>query len=312
MALKEGFSGSKDIVAYLDQNVSKFYGYFKDITSLLFEPAIDKNYNEDFQNFVKIFDCLPLMTTKLNKDISVIRARPNYNGKLYTNQSEISYHPEPHEIKAGRFNAPGVPIFYGSLPVPENDLNFSLTGCIESCKALISQDNPSELQDMTIGLWRLNEVMPVVNLCFDERHLATNPSLKEATIKYFELLSENYSKEDYEFILSFLGYFSKLSSTNMKNDECYYILSALFAAIRYYYIEKMKVPFTGVIFPSCATEGIELNTALVPQAVEHCLTLRKVVMYRFVLDKSKNEYKSLPCSDLIDVKNKIFKITNYH
>ena len=86
---------------------------------------------------------------------------------------------------------------------------------------------------------------------------------------------------------------------------------ALYEAIRYYFTEVKRVPFTGIIFPSCATEGIGLNTALVPPAVDNCLDPKQVVMYLFILDRSNNEYNSMPCSDLVDVIDGNFNITNY-
>jgi hypothetical protein len=311
MTLQNDFSQSGHLIAYVNEHVTEFQGYFQKIKNLLHEPANDINYNEAFQNFVNIFDSIPLMATKLDPGMAVVRARPNYDGEIFTKQSEISYHPDPDKIKPGRFNAPGDPIFYGALPVPDNDLNFSLTGCLESCKALISQTEPALLQDMTIGLWRLNEVLPVVNLCIDDQHLRTNIPLKIATAHYLHELKKYYSPEAYEFIHEFLSYFSELSRTNMPNDECYYILSALFAAIRYYYTQVMKVPFTGLIFPSSATEGVGLNIALVPNAVDYTMRLDKVGMHRFILNAAKDTYDSRPCCDLVNVIDGHFTITNY-
>jgi len=311
MALQDDFSNAGEIIEYVNRNVKEFYEYFQNIKDLLYKPATDENCMRAFQNFVKIFDNIPLMATKLPESRTIVRARPNYNSEEFSKQSEISFHPNSNEIKANRFNVSGVQIFYGALQT-DNKLDFSLTSCLESCKAFTSPNNPVELQDMTIGLWQLNEVLPIVNLCFDEQHLRTNISLKNATNQYLAMLKENYSVEAYEFVLEFFSYFSGLSRENMDNNECYYILSALFEAIKYYYVEVMKVPFTGIIYPSSATEGIGLNIALVPPVINyHILKLSKVGMYRFILNQENNTYNSKPCSNLVDVIDGEFKITNY-
>lgn len=311
MALQDDLSNAGEIIEYVNRNVKEFYEYFQNIKDLLYKPAINENYNRAFQSFVKIFENIPLMATKLSESRTIVRTRPNYENEEFSKQSEISFHPDPNKIKANRFNAPGIQIFYGALQT-DNKLNLSLTSCLESCKEFTSSSNPVKLQDMTIGLWQLKEVLPIVNLCFDEQHLSTNISLKNATNQYLAMLKENYSVEGYKFILEFLSYFSELSRISMDNNECYYILSALYAAIRYYQIEIMNAPFAGVIYPSSATEGIGLNIALVPPVINyHILKLSKVGMCRFIFDQENNTYNANPCSDLVDVINEEFRITNY-
>jgi hypothetical protein len=308
MTLQNDFSKSEHIITYLNEHLLEFKNCFQSIKDLLYKPFNGTNYKNAVENFIKVFDILPLMMIKLPSEMAIIRARANYNDEMFFQQSEISYHPNPINIPQGRFNAPGVQIFYGALPIPDNELNFSLTSCLESCKALISKESRVKVQDMTIGLWRLNETMPVVNLCIDKLHLATNLGLQEASIFYLDELKKYYSADSYEFIHEFMSYFSELSRITMSNDECYYILSALFAAIRYYYIEVMNVPFTGLIFPSCATEGVGLNIALVPNAVDYILRLDKVGMQRFILNDLGDTYNSQPCCELVDVVNQQFHL----
>ncbi len=308
MALSSDFSEHNRIIEYFNQNLDRFINYFQAIKELLYKPATDDNYNQVFQNFIKLFDYIPLMATKLYQDKYIVRARPNYNCQVFSKLSEISHKSDPNEIYAGRFNAPGISIFYGALQA-DNQLDLSLTSCLESCKPLTSFS--VEIQDMTIGLWRIKEVLPVVNLCFDEQHLYTNNILKVAADQYLHQLEINYSKKAFSFLYEFFNYFSCLSRTNMKNNECYYILSALFAAIRYYQQNIRNAPFAGIIYPSSATEGFGLNTGLIPLAVNNILELDKVGMYRFILDKQNSIYNARPCCDLVDVTNGEFQITNY-
>jgi hypothetical protein len=309
MNLKSDFSNAKGIIKYLDENLKEFEGYFENIKGLLLKPANDENYTEAFHNFKSIFEYVPLMATFIKEEM-IVRARPNYNGELFSIQSELSYHPDPKYVKAGRFNAPGVTLFYGALQVDKSEVNVSLTSCLECCKGLISKTNPVSLQDLTMGIWHIKEVLPVVNLCFDDLHLKTNIPLKKQASHYLKQLRKNYSIEAYDFIKGMLNFLSTLSSTRDEDNDSYYVLSALFEALRYYYSEVMQSPFTGLIFPSSATEGIGLNIVLVPPAVDHCLSLEKVGMQRFVLN-SKNGYDSQPCCDLADVSDGNFKIANY-
>lgn len=308
MIISSDFSEHNGIIKYFNQNLDKFYNHFQIIKELLYKPATDDNYNQACQRFINLFDYIPLMTTKLYQNSYIVRARPNYIHPVFSKISEISYKSDPDDIYAGRFNAPGVAVFYGALQT-DNELDVSLTSCLESCKPLTSSS--VEIQDMTIGLWKIQEVLPVVNLCFDEQHLHTNNILKIATNEYLHELEINYSKAAFSFLSEFFNYFSCLSRTTMKNDECYYILSALFAAIRFYQHNIRNTPFAGIIYPSSVTEGLGLNTALIPLAVDNILKLDKVGMYRFILDKESGIYNAKPCCDLVDVIDGKFQITNY-
>jgi len=311
MSLKTDFENSEHIIAFFEEKLPEFKNRFEAIKQLVGQTANDENFNNAYQHFVKIFDAVPLMATKLNPDLAITRMRPNYNGEIFSSQSEISYHSDPKKATAGRFNTPGEAIFYGALPIRDNKLDFSLQGCLESCKALIDKTNPVMLQDVTVGLWRLRETLPVVNLCFDEKHLLTNIDLKIATAHYLKMLKKNYSKAGYQFIHEFLSFFSALSRSENADESIYFVTTALFAAIRYYYTEELGVPFAGIIYPSSATEGIGLNTALVPIAVDQVMFLDKVGMYRFELNKTSDSYKAYPCADLVDVKNGQFIISGY-
>jgi hypothetical protein len=93
--------------------------------------------------------------------------------------------------------------------------------------------------------------------------------------------------------------------------NAYYILNALYYAMLYYYDKTYGVLPAGMIYPSAMSESKGLNIVMIPPAVDGYLKLDKVVMYRFFLVKEEKQYMSYPCSDLVDVIDNKFSITDY-
>ena len=311
MSLHYDFSKAKHITENLDKHLEDYRTDFDKIKELANKPVTDTNYNATFQLLLNIVDAIPLMITPLDTRIPVVRSMENNCNSIFSEQTRMSYHPVPRSVSAGRFNAPGISLFYGSLPVPGSELDFMLTSCLECCKGLSSKENPVEYQIMTAGVWKLMAALPMVNLCIDDVHLKTNPTLKEATDGYLKMLKENLSPNAFDFTLAFITYFSGLSRLPVEENKTYHITTALFTAIRYYYISKMDIPFAGLIYPSSVTEGEGLNVAMVPYAVDYCLKLKKVGMFDFVYDNANRTFDGKPCCDLAEVVDGHFKITGY-
>jgi hypothetical protein len=271
--------------AYLNRDLGLFMQQFETLQELFYKPASNENFNTAFQLFYRIFDVVPLLVNRLN-DLSIFRAQTNKPNELFSTQSRISYNKtNPDIITPGKFNAWGEPMFYGSLPyMPKEKEKFfppSLTACLETCKDLYNPEKMVLLQDFTVGRWTINETLNVVNLVFDEVHLSHNQELKVSNDAYIEKLLRNLDSKAGDFVKELFSYYSRLCRTG-SNEGAYYVLTALYTAIRLYY-ESIGAEVNGMISSSAATDGMGLNIVMTPAAVEHYLTLNAVTMYRYFL-----------------------------
>lgn len=232
---------------------------------------------------------------------------------MFSEEWEISYNKKfANYIQLGRFNREAEPLFYGSLPVESKHQDYVLSCALECCKELSDPVNPVDVQDITIGGWLVKEPFNVINLCFDEKHLSYNPSLKEATQKYLAMIRNDFALATSNFIFDFLKSFSELSRTIKSSDSHYYITTALFVAIRWHYKHREKNIVYGLIYPAAMSEAKGLNIVLTRKAVDLFLQLDKVVMYRYCIFKpERTSYIAEPCSALAKVDNNKFTITNY-
>jgi len=281
------------------------------VKDLLAKPVNDLNFNMAINAIHFMVDKFPLMITRLEPDAPIFRARPNY-GELFSEQQDISYNKKcPERILAGRFNRPMEPLFYGALRVDNPQTNHVLSSALESCKELIDVHHPPEVQDLTVGQWLTTDLVPVVNLCFDSRHLEGNEMLRKSAEQYEAEMRSFFSPEATAFIFKFMQFFSELSrSTNQAQPNAYYILNAFFYAVRYYYANSCNTAIPGVIYPGMMSEARGLNIVLVPQAVDRFLKLNRVMMQRFSLAPGTKTFTSMPCSALLTPVNGRFQFHN--
>lgn len=295
----------------VDESIGRLRLNFEKTKQLLDKEVSNENFNEAFQNFYDIISVIPLLKNFISIP-QIVRARPNYNGEMFKVKSDISYNLKNQDrITLGRFNRQFEPMFYGSLPVESSQLDYTMSCALECCKELIDQLNPPSIQDFTVSSWIVEKKFEVVNLCFNEKHLKNNESLKQSVEEYLNAITAYLSLKSSEFIKEFLMFYSELSSKLVISDRFYYVLTALFVAVRYYYktVEKQRV--YGLIYPSAMTESEGLNIVLTRYAVDNFLKLDKVIMYRYFLERSNNTFIAYPCSDMVKVIGESFDITGF-
>ena len=296
---------------FVEDKIDAMRKNFEIAKHLLNQRVSDDNFNSAFQSFYEIINTIPLLKNSITIP-QIARARANFNGELFTQKSEISYNlKNQHKIELGRFNRKGEPLFYGSLPVENSKVDYIMACALECCKELIDEETSPDVQDFTISGWIVEKPFDVITMCFDKKHLEKNPSLKLAVDGYISSITEAFNSDTSGFIKEFMHYFSGLSSRLCKNDNSYYVLTALFVAIRYYYktVEKQKI--LGMIYPSAMTESEGLNIVLTRYAVDNFLRLDKVVMYRYYLEKNEHKYIAYPCSKMAKVIGDSFSIPDY-
>jgi hypothetical protein len=288
---------------YLSRDLPIFKSKFERLQQLLELPANNDNYNEAYQLLYFIFDAIPIMYNRLI-DVDIFRAQPNKPNELFITQQRISYNNDLTKISPGKFNAWYESMFYGCLPykpsVEKDYLPPSAVAALECCKDLTNINTEFLLKDITIGRWQIQSELNVVNLCFDEVHLGNNPELRDVNSKYLNTLLEVYNSSAGDFVKNIFEYFSTLCRTGT-NEKAYYVLTALYSALRDYYKTECSVFVDGLISSSAASEGRGLNIVLTPDAVKKNLILNAVMMFRFFLVMPEaRTYVSYPCSEMIE------------
>ena len=309
-ALVNSFADLPESPAYswINENYAILESKLDEVAALLTQTVDDTRFNAAINEIHFIIDKVPLMMNRLQPGFPIFRGRANY-GTLFSEQQEISYNvAHASKISAGRFNRPLEPLFYGALRVPNPKSDPVLQCCLESCKALTDHLEAPSIQDITIGCWTNKGLLPVINLCFDERHLAGNPELLEATNTFKADVNRYYSTGACAFIDRFMTFFSRLAWSVNENENSYYILNAFFYAVKYYYANTLNTAIPGIIYPSAMMAGDGLSVVLVPQAVDLFLELKHVYMQRFILVKETEKFVSYPSSRLAKVINGKFDL----
>lgn len=310
--LSKELSNNPDLIERVNESFATLNLHFEELKKLLYVPLTDTVFNDAFQHCYDIVSVIPLMKIELS-NLQLVRGRPHYMGEpLVCEKSEVSYNWKFRDkIKLGRFNRQAEPLFYASLPTESKDMDHVLSCSLECCKELSVEYNTTDVQDITISGWIVEKPFYVLNLCFDDLHLKDNPSLKEAVVIYLKAIHSKLSTEAADFIERFLRYFSELSREIMPDNQCYQLLTPLFIAIRYYWEHTMNQPVYGLIYPSAMSLAKGLNVVLTREAVDECLKLYKVVIYRYLVEPERTSIDADKCSDIVNVIRDQFTITNY-
>ncbi|MDN3551003.1 hypothetical protein [Mucilaginibacter aquaedulcis] len=289
--------------SYLKRDLHIFKQKFDRLRELLNEPANNKNFEEAYQLFYYIFDVVPMMYHRLS-DMPIFRAARNKINEVFSIQSRISYNKNISAIPAGKFNVWYQPMFYGCLPYgpskPELYPPPRLVASLECCKDLYNDKTKLLIQDITIGKWQIREPINAINLGFDHVHLSRNPELKQVNEQFIKHIFEVYSGEAGHFIKDLLEYFSCLCRTG-SDEKSYYVLTALFNALKIYHETNNELKVDALISSSAASDGHGLNIVMTPEIVDRCLWLKAVIMDRFFLvSPERNTYSIYPCTEIIE------------
>lgn len=308
----DAFSKNKSLIDAIQDNLPELKSHFENLKRLTTQSGSQATFDSAINSFYWIFDCVPLLGPYLDSyELPFFRARPNDKKNVLFNKiTDISYNStNPKAISEGRFNQLEEAVFYASLPVDNDNVKSSLAACLETCKGLTSKEDPVKLKDFTVGRWKIVKPFYVVNFCFDNAHLKGNTALKQQVEAYLAEVKKCLNADSSTFVIKFLTYFSELSGQRSEKKYEYYILTAMFYAIRIYYKKNAGIDMLGLIYPSAMTEKRGLNIVLTKSAVDNYLKPDKVGMYRFYLDGTT--YHGDPCCDSTDIKNDGFTITGF-
>jgi len=270
--------------SWTEEDINSFEKEFEIISGFLHSSVNNDTFQELFNHCYYLVDKIPLPMFHLNVSF-LVRARPNYNGEIFTEESDISYNTKNvKKIKANRFNRPEESMFYGTLKADSGKGDFIPTATLESCKELLDNTNTSRYQYLTFGKWHLKEDFHVVNLCFHDDIMSHNPMLKKYIDLYFEEMQKVFPASSVALIKRFLKFFSDMASAKHPTNAHYFISTAFFCALKEYYKRTDNTEIHGIIYPSCMTEYHGVNIVLTPEAVHRFLYLEEAFMYRYTRD----------------------------
>ena len=281
---------------FQDEDIERLSDELDNIKSYSIKEINQDNFQNLCNSWYNIIAKIPFASIPVDVEW-LLRARPNFNGEVFEEESDISYNTKNiKEIKANRFNRPEESVFYGTLP-SDDQTKFIAGASLECYKDLINEKNEEPIQYLTFGKWHLRSKFPVVNLCFEDNALKVHSGLKKVVDSYLSNLEKDFSPITANFIKDCWFLLSELSSTKYKYDQQYFLTTAFFCVLREYYWIYFNNLINGIIYPSSMVYSDSINIVIMPEAVNKYLYLKEAFMYKYVRDDSnKKSYDCGLCS----------------
>jgi len=224
----------------------------------------------------------------------ILRSRPNFDGEIFTKESDISYNPFPDLIKSNRFNLEREPLFYGAAPISSDKANGAYTTICESYKDLFDINSTFNRQYFTIGKWNVVKPIKLVMLTFYDVASRKSQHVQNINPIYNEFIELSCSPEDNEKCQTVYSYFSECAGKKVNTPNDYLLTTAFYHAVRERY--GLEV---GILYSSSSTENFGLNIALSKEIIDAgYLRLNHVAMYKCERNISnKMHFNIFPCSN---------------
>jgi len=188
--------------------ISLFY-----IKSVSLSSCADNGFNELKEICKVILNNVPFMLSLLDTTY-ITRARQNIK-PVFSKESELSHNKDLATVSSGRFNLAGESVFYGCLPThhENGDLINYRNQCplFEICKEISTGEGMNFPVFFTLGFWKVIKQLPVLNLCYDEDHLISNPAINKPVNEWITHIKKEASPKTFEFIIEVWRYFSGLT-----------------------------------------------------------------------------------------------------
>jgi hypothetical protein len=230
--------------------------------------------NEEVLFNVRSIGKMALLGVTIPKGTFVNRSRADVNFNCYYYEDDITYLKPPKLVsKFNRASLKGDSIFYGCVPIDEDE-SFCQMLSFAEVSNILGKDSEDRLEEyVTIGKWRVVEDFTVAAIAYHRDFLEINKELKAMNENYLKFVKDDPKKEkDFLKISEFLsGEFAKPVS----EDERYkYKISGSFSKV------IMELGASGILYPSSKAEGKGFNLALNPTTVDKCLRLEKIMVCR--------------------------------
>lgn len=207
---------------------------------------------------------------------SIIRARPNKCGEVFSNVADLSYKPAEYNTSYQRASTPEETVFYGAVLPPKigaGDLdNSRVTGALEVCRLITDKSIIAGEERITFGRWIVTQPFQVVSIVHHSDYLDGNTYLKQMNEDYQKFISEHPSEVIEESIM-ISEYFSNQFAKEDIAFDYDYMLSAIYAERIIHRRPADSNTIGGILYPSVRTLGKGFNVAINPLYVENCMRL---------------------------------------
>jgi len=207
---------------------------------------------------------------------SIIRARPNKPGEVFSKVSDLSYKPAKHNTLYQRASTPEKTVFYGAILPPtirEGDLdNSRVTGTLEVCKLITDKSITEGEERITFGRWNITKPFQVVSIVHNSDYYEGNAYLKQMAEDYQKFISA-YPSEIVEESVMISEYFSEQFAKERIIKDYEYMLSAIYAERIIHGKLAGDNTIGGILYPSVRTLGKGFNLAINPAYVDNCMQL---------------------------------------
>ncbi|MBC7721362.1 MAG: hypothetical protein H7068_05015 [Pedobacter sp.] len=253
----------------------------------------DVNFNVLKSYCIDLISRLPLPLHYL-QDTFILRSRPNYDGEVFSQTSQVSYNPIADKIVLNRFNLKGDSVFYGAPPITSDNANGALTTICESIKELFNGDYSLREQYLTIGKWNIIKPIPLVLLTFYDFAFDKSEHVRNINPAFAEFIGLSCSEEDTKKCKLFFNFFSEFAGRRVDTENNYKLTTAFFYALKEFYGDEL-----GILYSSSMTENTGLNIVLSKEILDSdYLQLEMTIMYKCIRDPANLKiYKVFPCSN---------------
>jgi hypothetical protein len=239
--------------------------FSKNLKSISYEKIYSLLYND--------IRYIPLTLKKIDKKVSIERARPNIGQELFKNINELGCIKDEKTIREkiknyGRANKKKQAMFYGTLETPAiQKPRFTAIAEISNLFRTPNLNlNCLEEEFFTISRWETQKEINVCEFVFSEYAIKNNSEINLSFQKHLKHLQElNIPEIEINFHINFLKFISEEFAKKVSNPYEYKITAAFSNLI------LSNPNLSGIIYPSVQTEYYGLNIALKPEVAEELI-----------------------------------------
>lgn len=217
----------------------------------------------------------------LHKGKTLIRARPNQPGEIFSTRAELSYKPQKFNTSYQRASTPYQTMFYaGTIPedvkIGELD-NARFVASLEASNLLRDTEREGE-QTITFSKWAVTDDIPLFAICYHKDFISKSSHTKKLNEAYEEQLKSQDAdmQQKSHAITEFLASeFAKYLPHDA--PDYHYMISAVFTEA------AILKGVAGVYYPSVRAEGMGFNVAINPEYTDSHLKLvaaGECIMYK--------------------------------
>ena len=264
--------------------------------------------DSDFNPFSLLLSKIPLNIITYDCGY-LLRCSKNEADRSYTKESELTYNKDfKQRIRLGRFNRKEESMFYCSVPNGNDLSNPTIVSSLECCKDLINAELKFDSKDFTFSTWEVKKPFHLVDLTFIREENNPFKKLVEENINRINSVSK---KEVSDIVFDFWEFISQISCQPYNVDFQYSMSNLLFNAIKQCEYQG-SIKFSGLRYPSSTTDRLGTNVVLLPDVVDECLKIDRVVEYRFLRNPlDKKSFDIVPICHVETVVDSTFKLKRW-